>query len=93
MGPFAGRWLAELRSEIEQYYELRDRAQETSGVIEPGEPPFVLVLYETCERWDKLPCSGGLLDQPATIIVAFQVIDSIKAERRRLEEIRRAREE
>lgn len=48
-----------------------------------GLPPDELRLAFRCQQWGTLPCTGGLLDQPAGLVermtIAINVYNSMKA--------------
>jgi len=48
-----------------------------------GLPPEELRLAFRCQQWGTLPCSGGLLDQPAGLVermtIAVNVYNAMKA--------------
>ena len=39
---------------------------------------YILDLYGKCRANNALPVAGGMLDQPATIMDLFDVIDNVK---------------
>lgn len=47
------------------------------GLYGEGEPPPILALAFQCERWNALPCAGGLLDQPAGLLGKMTALSNI----------------
>ena len=44
---------------------------------ENGAPPPDLSLALSCRRWNSLPLSGGLLDQPAGLMRRLAIVENI----------------
>lgn len=43
-------------------------------------PPPILVTWQLCKKYNSLPYSGGILDQPSKLMDAFSIIDNIMIE-------------
>ena len=60
--------------------------------LPPEYPPVpkLLVLFNRLEDWGCLPLAGGLLDQPAYLMMALGAVRAAVRERRRIETINAA---
>jgi len=54
---------------------------------------MLINLYSRCQARKSLPCGGGVLDQPAWIMDAFDVIDHTRTDFQRKESERQRDEE
>lgn len=71
--------------------EEADRDVATTG-LPPEYPPApkLLVLFNRLNDWGCLPLAGGLLDQPAYLMMALNAVRVAVKERRRIEAINAA---
>ena len=89
-----GGSLKRLRQEVLDYFARVEEVDSDVAItgLPPQYPPApkLLVLFNRCEDWNCLPLAGGLLDQPAYLMMALDAVRIAVKERLRIEAINMA---